>query len=428
MSNYVFVLDKSKNPLDPTHPAKARKLLKVGRASVFKRYPFTIIIHDLEQSQCTTHHHQLKLDPGSKATGIALLQGNRVLWGAELSHRGSQIRDALLSRRQLRRGRRSRKIRYRKRRFLNRKRPAGWIPPSLRSRVHNLETWVQRFRKICPITGVAQELVRFDLQKLENPEISGVEYQQGTLFNFEVKEYLLDKWGRQCAYCGASNTPLEIEHIKPRTQGGTNRISNLAIACHPCNQQKGNQDIEAFLAPKPSLLKRILSQSKKPLLDATAVNATRWKLFESLKATGLPVETGSGGLTKFNRKQNHLPKAHWLDAACVGKSTPSNLEVKTNQPLLIFATGNGSRQMCRTDKFGFPKRYVPRHKLVKGFQTGDIVKANVPKGKNKGQHTGRVAVRSTGSFNLKTKSGLVQGISHKYCHIVHWKDGYNYAF
>ena len=97
MSNHVFVIDKNKKPLDPTHPAKARKLLKAGRAKVFRRYPFTIIMLDLEKKDCVTHKHQLKIDPGSKTTGLAILQENRVLWGAELSHRGSQIRDALTS-------------------------------------------------------------------------------------------------------------------------------------------------------------------------------------------------------------------------------------------------------------------------------------------------------------------------------------------
>jgi hypothetical protein len=153
----------------------------------------------------------------------------------------------------------------------------------------------------------------------------------------------------------------------------------------------------------------------------------RWKLYNSLKEIGLPVEIGSGGLTKFKRKQNNLPKTHWLDAACVGKSTSSNLKVKVINPLIITATGHGTRQMCRTDKYGFPTRYVPRNKFVKGFQTGDIVKAVVTKGKKQGTYVGRVAVRSTGSFNIKTQEKLVQGISYKYCQTIHKKDGYNYA-
>ena len=140
----------------------------------------------------------------------------------------------------------------------------------------------------------------------------------------------------------------------------------------------------------------------------------------------MPVETGSGGLTKFNRNQQKLEKQHWIDAACVGKSTPV-LNIKAVKSLLISATGHGSRQSCRTDKYGFPSRYVPRFKFVKSFQTGDIVKAIVTKGKKIGTYIGRVAVRSSGSFNISTATGLIQGISHKYCTHIHLKDGYSYA-
>ena len=269
-------------------------------------------------------------------------------------------------------------------------------------------------------------MVRFDTQKMQNPEISETEYQQGTLYGYELREYLLEKWNRTCAYCGAKDTRLEIEHIKPKSKGGSDRVSNLAIACHGCNQAKGNQEIEQFLSGKPSVLKRILSQAKIPLADTTAVNATRWRLYDELKLTGLPVEVGSGGLTKYNRCRQNLPKTHWLDAANVG--FVETLYVENYQRLLITAKGHGNRQMCRTDKFGFPKRYVPRFKFVKGFQTGDIVKAVVPKGKKAGVHIGRVAVRSTGSFNVSTANGLIQGINAKYCQPIHRKDGYSYQF
>jgi hypothetical protein len=261
---------------------------------------------------------------------------------------------------------------------------------------------------------------------LRTLEISGIEYQQGELAGYEVREYLLNKWDRKCAYCGAENIPLQVEHIHPKVKGGSNRISNLCLACDDCNQKKGTQDIKAFLAKKPDLLKQILSQAKRPLKDAAAVNSTRWALFNRLKETGLPVSTGSGGLTKFNRTRLELPKTHWLDAACVGQV--NKLEVLTNQPLLIKATGHGSRQRCRTDKFDFPSRYVPRFKFVQGFQTGDIVKAIVTSGKKVGEYVGRVAVRSSGSFNISDKSGLVQGISYKYCKSIHKKGGYSYGF
>lgn len=425
MSNFVLVLDTHHRPLDPIHPGEARHLLNQGKAAVYRRYPFCIIL----KAACPgipVQDLEIKLDPGSKVTGIAIKQGNNVLFGAELQHRGQQIKDALLSRRQLRRGRRNRKTRYRQARFLNRTRPDGWLAPSLKHRVDTVLTWVRKFIKLAPIRSIAQELVRFDMQLMQNPEISGVLYQQGELQGYEVREYLLAKWNRQCAYCSVENVPFEIEHIQPKSKGGSDRVSNLTLACHSCNQSKGNQDVRDFLSSKFDLLNRILKQAKSPLKDAAAVNSTRWALFNALKQTGLPVATGTGGQTKFNRTRLALPKAHWLDAACVG--SVETLKVLTGKPLLIVAKGHGTRQMCRTDKFGFPTRHVPRIKFVKGFQTGDIVKAVVTSGKKIGAYVGRVAVRSTGSFNLSTAQGLIQGISHKYCKPIHQKEGYSYAY
>ena len=424
MSNYVFVIDSNKQPLSPCHPSVARKLLSQKKAVLFRRYPLTIMLKKTVENP-QAEPVELKLDPGSKTTGIALVQGNKVVWGAELTHRGQAIKASLESRRSLRRSRRNRKTRYRQARFLNRKRPEGWLAPSLQHRVETTLTWVNKLIKFVPIGSISQELVKFDLQQLENPEISGIEYQQGLLQGYEVRQYLLEKWQRKCAYCGVENVPFQVEHIHPKAKGGSNRISNLCLACEKCNTKKGTLNIETFLAKKPDVLKRILSQAKRPLKDATAVNLTRWALLNRLKETGLSVSTGSGGLTKFNRTRLNLPKTHWLDAACVGKIT--TLKVLTNKPLLIQATGHGSRQMCRTDKYGFPSRYVPRFKFIKGFQTGDIVKAVVTKGKKIGTYIGRIAVRSSGSFNITLKETIVQGISYKYCTTIHKKDGYLYA-
>ncbi|MCT7964690.1 RNA-guided endonuclease IscB [Laspinema sp. D1] len=368
---------------------------------------------------------ELKLDPGSKVTGIALKQGNRIIFAAELLHRGQQIKEALQSRRQLRRSRRNRKTRYRQARFLNRTRPKGWLAPSLQHRVDTLMTWVHRFRRLAPVVRITQELVRFDLQLMENPEISGVEYQQGALQGYEVREYLLFKWGRTCAYCGAQNVPLEVEHIQPRSKGGSDRVSNLTLACHSCNQAKGNGDIRDFLSGQPDVLSRLLRQAKSPLKDAAAVNSTRWALFKALKATGLPVTTGTGGQTKFNRLRLNLPKAHWLDAACVGQV--ESLEVLTSKPLLIIAKGHGTRQMCGTNKYGFPTRHRSLRQIHNGFQTGDIVTATVTAGKKIGSYIGRVLCRASGSFDMTTASVRVAGISHRYCKPIHRKDGYAYA-
>lgn len=425
MSNFVFVLDTNKRRLDPVHPGEARHLLNAGKAAVSRQYPFTIILKE-SCPDVLVQPLELKLDPGARTTGIAILNGSQVIWAAELTHRGQAIKASLESRRSIRRNRRSRHTRYRAARFLNRRRPDGWLAPSLQHRVLTTLTWVKKFIKLAAIGSIVQELVRFDLQQLENPEISGIEYQQGELAGYEVREYLLNKWDRKCAYCSVENTPLQIEHIQPKAKGGTNRISNLCLACEPCNTQKGTQAIEQFLAKKPDVLKRVLAQAKRPLKDAAVVNSTRWALFNALKATGLPVSTGSGGLTKFNRTRLDLPRTHWLDAACVGQV--EKLELLTSKPMLIKSTGHGTRQMCGTDKFGFPTRHKSRVQIHQGFQTGDIVKALVTNGKKIGSYVGRVLCRASGSFDITTKAGRVAGISHKYCKVIHRKDGYSYGF
>jgi hypothetical protein len=156
------------------------------------------------------------------------------------------------------------------------------------------------------------------------------------------------------------------------------------------------------------------------------VNTTRWKLFECLKALGLPVECGSGGLTKYNRVTRGLEKAHWRDAACVGKSTPETVQIAGVKPLLIKANGHGSRQMCRMNKYGFPRTSPKQTSVVNGFQTGDMVRAVVTSGVKIGTYVGKVAVRATGSFNITTLERTVQGISHRFCTVVHHCDGYSY--
>lgn len=420
--SWVFVLSSDRQPLDPCHPARARRLLTSGKAAVFRRYPFTIILCDRTAAESVTHLHRVKLDPGSKTTGIAVVQEatGRVVWAGELTHRGQQIRDRMEQRRAVRRSRRQRKTRYRMVRFLNRRRRKGWLAPSVQHRVETTMTWVNRLRRYMPVAALSVELVRFDTQLMQDAEVSGVAYQQGELAGYEVREYLLEKWGRRCAYCGATNTSLQIEHIVPRSRGGSDRVSNLTLACGPCNQTKGDRTAEAFGHP------HIQAQARLPLKDAAAVNSTRWALYQRLVATGLPVETGTGGRTKFNRTRLGLPKAHWTDAACVGASAPEGLDGRGVRPLLIRATGHGSRQMCRMDRFGFPRTGPKQARRVQGFRTGDMVRAVVTTGKQVGTYTGRVAVRATGSFNITTANGTVQGISYRFVRAIQRNDGYAY--
>ncbi len=436
----VFVLDKQKRPLMPCSEKRARLLLQRGRALVHRRYPFTIRIKDRVGGE--TQPLRLGIDPGSRTTGLSLMRERaedqrHVLCLFDLVHRGFQIREALDQRRAFRRRRRS-QLRYRAPRFNNRTRREGWLAPSLQHRVDTLSAWVDRLCRLAPITSLSQELVRFDTQKLINPEISGVEYQQGTLLGYEVREYLLEKWGRECAYCGEKDTPLEIEHVVATSNGGSNRITNLTLACHACNQAKGNDALETFFARDQGLKRRlkkhtlsaqtryqrVIREQKRPLRDASAVNATRWALFNTLKATGLAVSVGSGGLTKYNRQRLGIPKTHALDAACVGHFR--TLHDGNCPTLVIKAMGRGSYQRTRLNRYGFPRGYLMREKRAKGFQTGDMVKAIVPGGKKAGTHTGRVAIRKTGSFNIQTQDGAVQGISYRHCTLVQRGDGYGY--
>lgn len=425
----VFVLDRRGQAVMPCSEKRARLLLARGRARIHRIMPFVIRLIDVKAEDCAFQSLRLKLDPGSKTTGVALVReqgdGIAVLNLFELTHRGRQISEALTARRNMRRRRRG-NLRYRAPRFLNRgNKKRGWLAPSLMHRVHTTMAWVKRIIRWTPVSAISSELVRFDMQAMESPEIAGIEYQQGELAGYEVREYLLAKWGRQCAYCDKEHLPLQVEHIMPKAKGGTNRVSNLTLACHGCNQKKGALDIREFLRHDPRRLASILAQAKRPLKDAAAVNATRWRLVNELKSTGLAVETGSGGLTKYNRVRLGVPKTHALDAVCVGNV---NAVESWNKPTLsIKCAGRGSYQRTRLNQYGFPRGYLMRQKRIQGFQTGDMVKATVPAGKKHGTHAGRVAIRATGSFNIQTPQGAIQGVSHRHCKIIQRGDGYGYS-
>lgn len=424
----VFVLDKRGTPLMPCSEKRARILLARGRARVHRLVPFTIRLVDRLLADSALQLLRVKIDPGSKTTGMALVRETEhtttVLGLFELIHRGQQISAALRQRAHCRRRRRSTHLRYRAPRFRNRTRPAGWLPPSLQHRVDTTVTWVKRLQRLVPIAALSVELVRFDMQLLEHPDIAGVAYQHGTLAGYELREYLLAKWERQCAYCDKQDVPLQIEHIIPTSHGGSHRVANLTLACGSCNQKKGSRDIRDFVIDD-TRLQRLLAHAKAPLRDAAAVNTTRWALYNVLQATGLPVATGTGGCTKWNRVRCGIPKTHALDAVCVGVV---EAVCDWRRPTLtIKATGRGSYKRTRLTPYGFPRGYLPRKKQVHGFQTGDLVKAVVSSGKKVGIYLGRVAIRASGYFNIQGAYGVVQGISYKHCRVLQRNDGYGYA-
>ncbi|MEK7400048.1 MAG: RNA-guided endonuclease IscB [Candidatus Poribacteria bacterium] len=419
----VFVLSSDKKPLDPCNEARARKLLNQGKATIFKQYPFTIILKSRWSFMSETGGYRLKIDPGSKITGMAIIRDDaQVVFACEIKHRSDMIARNLLSRRGSRRSRRARHTRYRQARFDNRKRHAiiagQWLVPSCVSRISHVQTWIRRFMKLCPIDSIACENVKFDTQKMQNAEISGVEYQQGELQGYEIKEYLLEKYGHKCVYCGVENVPLEVDHIKPRSKGGSDRISNLTIACIKCNQKKTNLDIDEFIKDKDKLAK-VKTQLKGSLKDTAGVSMMRNALYRILQDQGIDIEFGSGGLTKYNRHRLGLQKEHWIDALCVGQSTPDKVFIGNIKPLRIKSIGHGSRQMCRVDKYGFPRSKAKSGKKFFGFQTHDIVKFKNLECRIK-------SVRQTGSFTLENKEKDINS-SYKNLQILQHADGYTYS-
>lgn len=437
----VFVLGKNKKPLMPCSEKRARLLLSRNRAVVHLMYPFTIRLKDRVGGDIQEVH--LKLDPGAKTTGIALglksKEALKALFLSHLEHRGFSISEALTQRGAFRRRRRN-QLWYRPARFDNRTRKTGWLAPSIQHRVDSQLSWVKKLSKLCPVAEIGLERVRFDTQKLSTPEISGVEYQQGTLFGYEVKEYLLYKHNHTCAYClGVSKDPrLEVEHTQPKSKGGSNSVKNLVVACRSCNEAKGSL---LLLDWKSSLKKSTLDFARakgiesvlkgkwRGYRDTAAVNSTRNALLADVLAfakSDIGVYTGTGAMTKFNRHKQNIPKDHALDALCVGENL--SLVVNWQKPILkIKCTGRGAYKRTRLDKYGFPRGYLMRQKAVNGFQTGDMVKAIVTKGKKQGSYIGRVAVRVSGSFNIQDRNGLVQGISHKYCTLTQRNSGYGFG-
>ena len=421
-TNLIFVLDNNRKPLTMCTAGLARKLLDSQKAAMFKWYPATIILKK-SVVELPLPYLELRIDPGSKFTGIALveIETETIVWAMELEHRGLEISSSLTARSSVRKGRRNRNTRYRKERQNHKKQP-GWLPPSLQHRVDTTITWVKRIIKLAPIKSIAFERVKFDIQKLENPSIEGIEYQQGTLQGYTLREALLEHWGRKCAYCDAIDIPLEIEHIRPKSKGGSDRFNNLTLSCHQCNQKKSNQSIDDFLKHDPVRLNDIKKNQKQSLRDAAAVNSTRKKLFDSLRTFNVLVYSSSGAETKMMRIKSNLPKAHFIDAGCVNAS--SLVILKTIQPLRVKCNGHGNRQFMTMDKHGFPRKdYSPKH-VRKDWKAGDIIKV---KKKDGTSVLGRVK-KAAKTLVFIPFRGKETSFSPKNTKPIHRSDGYRYSF
>ena len=420
----VFVLDRSKKPLNMITNAEARILIRKKLAVIHKVYPFTIRLRD---NSCVSNDkaYTVKLDPGSKHTGVAITDDkNSVVMLAEIEHRGHLIKKDLDSRRAVRKSRRQRKTRYRESRFLNRTRPKGWLAPSVKSRANNVINFVKKYKKLLNINKVMIESVSFDTaQMTAGTNLVGTTYQQGNLYQQKLRNFIFNRSNNKCAYCGAKAT--EIDHVVPRANGGTNSTYNLVASCRTCNQMKSNLTLKDF----GKLVGKDFSHLKPRKLpkNAAIVQSSRSYMVKEITKLVSDTTTYDAWMTKYNRDSLGLPKEHYYDALSVGE-VPTKFNFLTDKILQISAKGRGSRQMCLMDKYGFPRTSAKASKMVNGFQTGDIVKAVVTKGSKQGEYLGRVAVRSRGYFNIQTKTQVVQGIGFEYCHIVQRSDGYLYSY
>lgn len=416
----VFVLDKHKKPLMPCSERRARLLLKRKRAVVHSVEPFTIRLKDRTLTKSCLQPLRLKIDPGAKVSGLAVLVGERSAWLGELVHKPN-IKDKLIARRFLRRGRRFRKTRYRAARFNNRRRPVGWLPPSLEARVQQTLSVVHKLQQRLPLTALSFENAKFDAQKMQNVETSGIEYEQGALSGYEVREYLLEKWSRKCAYCGASDKPLQVEHIVPKSREGSDKVSNLTIACDKCNQLKGDRTAKEFGHLE------VYVKARASLKEAPMSNATRKKILNKLNELGLPIETGTAGGTKYQRVSHKLPKEHYYDALCTGTSTPPKLEIPQAYVNVWTAKGRGSRQVCQTDKYGFPRQFRSRTKVHNNLMTGDLIRVNPRKGKNAGSsYKGKGVIRADGSLYIVSDGQRINS-TYRHVQLLQRGDGWDYG-
>lgn len=420
----VFVLDKSKKPVNMISHAKARILLKNRLAVVHKVYPFTIRLRD---NSCVSNDktYTVKIDPGSKHTGIAIIDDkDTVVMLTEIEHRGHIIKRDMNSRRVVRNSRRQRKTRYRESRFLNRTKPKGWIAPSVKSIADNVINFIKKYKKLLNITKVMIENVSFDTAQMSSDtKLIGIGYQQGPLYNTNLREFVFSRTNGRCSYCGAKAT--EIDHIIPRAQGGSNSVHNLTPACRSCNQKKSNLSLKDF----GEIMNKDYShlEPKKLPKDAAIVQLARNYMVREITKLVPDTTTHDAWLTKCNRDSLGLSKQHYYDALSVGE-VPNKFDFFTDKILVISAKGRGSRKMCKVDKYGFPRTAAKASKSVEGFQTGDIVKAVVSNGLKAVEYLGRVTVRSTGRLNIKTKSGLTKDIGYKYCRLIQRGDGYSYKY
>ena len=386
----VYVLSQNGQPLMPTeNHAKVRVFLKQGKAKVVQRCPFTIQL--LYESTTHTQKINLGIDAGSKTIGISATTDSKVLYEAEVVLR-NDIVELLSGRRALRRSRRNRKTRYRKPRFDNRKKPDGWLAPSIRQKIETHVTVVENITKILPMTKIIVETASFDIQKIKNPEIEGAEYQHGEQLDFwNVREYVLFRDGHTCQCCKGKSKDniLNVHHIESRKTGG-NAPNNLITLCETCHK--------AYHKGIITLPKEIHRGMR--FRDAAFMGIMRWAFYDRLKELynplGAEVINTYGYITKNTRITYDLPKEHYVDARCIS-GNPAAKPMDYYYLQKKVRCHNRQIHKCKINKGGTRKRNQAAYE-VKGFRLYDQVLW-------KGQKCFIFARRSTGRMDLRLLDG-----------------------
>lgn len=383
----VFVIHKDGEPLMPCHPAKARILLKNKEAKIVRMIPFTIQL--LKDAKKEVKETTLGIDPG-ETFGISVTTKDEVLFEARVKHRDEEIKKLLVARRASRRTRRGRKTRYRKARFLNRvHNKRGWIAPSLRTMLQTYESIFNLLKKILPISKVVIEYSSFDIQKLKNPDIEGEEYQNGEQKDsWNMREYILYRDNHTCQHCkGKSNDViLQVHHIIPRKEGGSDRPDNLLTLCKTCHENHHKSKIKLKV-------KKLSNSYDMP----TKMNILKDRLMNLLyNMFGInKVSKTYGYITKSNRIDNDLKKDHHIDARMIS----GNLLTENNDKVYIFQKVRRHNRKIYKDKIlkGGKNKLNQCLYTVKNFHRYDIIK-----------YEGRIlyinGLRKTGIFMYKSLS------------------------
>jgi hypothetical protein len=357
---FVYVRDKDGQPLMPCTPAKARKLLSAGKASVVKRSPFTIQLSWL----CEGHVQEVRvgIDKGSQTTGICCVGNGQTLFSAEIHHR-KDVKEKMDDRRDRRKSRRARKW-YRPCRFQNRasSKRSGRLPPSMKT---NVEEIIRVVRKIpLPISSVAVEDVQVDIARLNDPTLRGSRYQDPTRLDENLRLACLMRDDYSCQQCGKKNTRLEAHHLIFREHGGKDTLANLLTLCEACHQKLHEGKIA---------LKKVGVSGH---LDQIAQRTMQGKSY--LYATlgeELPLSTLFGYQTATLRKARNLPKTHINDALCIATYHTGEFvtEPESNVYSIRFRPRQTRKQFHSLPQKGKGRVRYQMYEELRGFRKGDIV-------------------------------------------------------